>query len=57
MSLEAVQQSAKTIVESMYDYETAMRSKDDKKTKQTRDYLLKICDNMKRLIQEEKKNV
>lgn len=57
MSLEAIQQSAKTIVESTYDYETALQRKDDKKTKQTRDYMLKICDNIKRLILEEKKNV
>jgi predicted KAP-like P-loop ATPase len=57
MSLEAIQQSAKTIVESAYDYETALQRKDDKKTKQTRDYMLKICDNIKRLILEEKKNV
>ncbi len=57
MSLEAIQQSAKTIVESTYDYETALQRKDDKKTKQMRDYMLKICDNIKRLILEEKKNV
>jgi len=57
MSLEAIQQSAKTIVESTYDYETALQRKDDKKIKQTRDYMLKICDNIKRLILEEKKNV
>jgi len=57
MSLEAIQQSAKTIIESSYDYETALEIKDDQKTKQTRDYMLKICDNIKRLILEEKKNV
>ncbi|MDP2907149.1 MAG: hypothetical protein Q8O03_04370 [Nanoarchaeota archaeon] len=55
--MEAIQQSARTIVESTYDYETAIEKKDDRKTKQTRAYMLKICDNIKRLILEEKKNV
>lgn len=57
MSLEAIQQSAKTIIESSYDYETAVERKDDRKIRRTRDYMLKICDNIKRLIQEERKNV
>lgn len=57
MSLEAIQQSAKTIIESTYEYETAVQKKDKRKMRQTRDYMLKICDNIKRLVKEEKKNV
>lgn len=57
MTLEAIQQSAKTIIESTYGYETALQRKNMKKVMQTQDYMLKICCNIKRLIQEERKNV
>lgn len=57
MSLEAIEQATKTVIESMYEYETALQKKDKRKTKQTQDYILKICDNIKRLVREERKNV
>lgn len=57
MSLEAIEQATKTVIESMYEYETALQKKDKRKTKQTQDYILKICDNIRRLVREERKNV
>lgn len=57
MTTEAIEQAAKTIVESAYEYETALQEKNKKKTEQTKSYILKICDNLKSLLKEEKKNV
>ena len=56
MTLEAIEQAAKTIVESTYEYETALQKKDKKKAEQTKNYLIKICNNIKKLVKEEKKN-
>jgi len=57
MTLEAIEQAAKTIVESAYEYETALEKKDKKKSEQTKKYMLKICNNIKKLVNQEKKNV
>lgn len=54
---EAIEQAAKTIVESAYEYEAALEKKDKKKAEQTKNYILKICDNIKKLVEEEKENV
>ncbi len=54
MTIEAIEQAAKTIIESTYDYETALQKRDTKKIEQTRSYMLKICSNIKRILQEEK---
>ena len=56
MTVEAIEQASKTIVESAYEYETALRKKDRKKAEQTKKYIIKICDNIKKLIEEERKN-
>ena len=56
MTLEAIEQAAKTIVESAYEYETALQKKDKKKAEQIKSYIIKICNNIKRLAKEEKKN-
>lgn len=56
MTTEAIEQAAKTIVESSYEYETALQKKDKKKVEQTKSYILKICNNIKRLVKEERKN-
>lgn len=56
MTLEAIEQAAKTIVESDYEYETALQKKDKKKAEQAKNYIIKICDNIKRLVEEERKN-
>ena len=57
MTLEAIQQSAKTIIESTYEYETALQKKNDKKAERAREYMLKVCSNLKRMIQEERNDV
>ncbi len=57
MTPEAIEQAAKTIVESAYQYETALRKKDKKKAEQTKTYIIKICKNIKKLVEEERKNV
>ncbi len=57
MSLEAIQQATKTIIESSYEYETDLQRKNERKARRTQDYMLKICDNIKKLIREERKNV
>jgi len=56
MTTEAIEQAAKTIVESSYEYETALQKKDRKKVEQTKSYILKICNNIKKLLKEERKN-
>lgn len=56
MTTEAIEQAAKTIVESSYEYETALEKKDKKKAEKTKDYIIKICNNIKKLAEEEKKN-
>ena len=54
MAIESIEQAAKTIVESAYEYETALQNKDKKKAEQTKAYILKICSNIKKLVKEEK---
>lgn len=56
MTIEAIEQAAKTIVESAYEYETALQKKDKKKAEQTRSYMIKICNKIKKLAKEEIKN-
>lgn len=56
MTIEAIEQASKTIVESAYEYETALKKKDKKKSEQTKNYILKICKNIKKLVEEERKN-
>lgn len=57
MTAEAIEQATKTIIESAYEYETALQKKDNKKIKQTKEYMLKLCNNIKKWVEEEKKNV
>lgn len=56
MTIEAIEQAAKTIVQSAYEYETALENEDKKKSEQAKNYILKICVNIKRLVEEERKN-
>ncbi|MDP2908443.1 MAG: hypothetical protein Q8N77_01415 [Nanoarchaeota archaeon] len=56
MTTEAIEQAAKTIIEIAYEYETALQQKDKKKAEQTKAYILKVCDNLKRTAKEERKN-
>jgi len=57
MTIEAISQAAKTIIESSYDYETALQDNDFVRAEQSKRYMLKICESIKRLVEEEKKNV
>lgn len=56
MTTEAIEQAAKTIVESAYEYESALQKKDKKKAEQTKKYIIKFCDNIKKIVKEERKN-
>ncbi|MBU4501810.1 MAG: hypothetical protein KKA79_04405 [Nanoarchaeota archaeon] len=56
MTIEAIEQAAKTIVESAYEYETALQKKDKKTSDEKKKYILQICNNLKKLVKEEKKN-
>lgn len=57
MTIEVIEQAAKTIVQSAYEYETALKNNDKKKLEQTKNYMLKICHNINILVEEERKNV
>lgn len=56
MTTEAIEQAAKTIIEIAYEYETALQQKDKKKAEQTKAYILKVCDSLKRTAKEERRN-
>ena len=55
MILEAIEQSAKTIVESSYEYDIALQKRNRKKAAQTKNYIIKVCNNIKKLVEKEKK--
>lgn len=56
MTIEGIEQAAKTIVESAYEYESALEKKDKKQIEKTRRYLLDLCKNVQKMVEEEKKN-
>ena len=45
MTIEAIEQAAKTIVESAYEYETALQKKDKKTSEQKKQYENSDADN------------
>lgn len=56
MTIEGIEQAAKTIIESAYEYENALEKKDKKQIEKIRKYLLDLCKNMQSMVEEEKEN-
>lgn len=57
MSLEAIQQNTKTILELSDAYEKFLKQKNRRKLKETKNYILRLSNNIRKLVEEERKNV
>jgi len=55
MTVEIIEQNIKSIVESLYSYETLLEEKKEgKEVEEAKAYLLKLADNLKKIIDKEK---
>ncbi len=57
MVIGSIKQAAKTLVESAYEYETALEENDTNKAVRIKRYMLKLCKNIKKMTAIEQKNV